>query len=55
MPLYPLPRYSGSYKWHDKFDRFVLLGDRGTACLLQPGTHRILPNPALEGPTCGLC
>ena len=27
---------------------------RMTACLLDPGAHRILPNRVLEGPTCGL-
>ena len=25
-----------------------------TACLLEPGTHRIVPNMLLEGLTCGL-
>lgn len=42
-----LHRYRG-------FARLLLLGERMTACLLEPGKHRLLPNPAIEGPTCGL-
>jgi thiamine pyrophosphokinase len=38
----------------DKFERLLLMGERMTACLLRPGRHRIIPNPDIEGPTCGL-
>ncbi|KAL1515818.1 hypothetical protein AB1Y20_002434 [Prymnesium parvum] len=42
------------FKFRHEFGRLILMGERMTACLLQPGRHRILPNPLLEGPTCGL-
>ncbi|CAM9785671.1 unnamed protein product, partial [Heterosigma akashiwo] len=35
-------------------DRVVLLSDENLGLLLGPGRHRLAPNPALEGPTCGL-
>lgn len=58
---------SSLFRWLHIFDRVVMLGDRATSFLLQPGyLHRIrcvnLANPceqtntgvAREGPTCGL-
>ena len=30
------------YRWHGRFDQFVLMSDRMTACLLGPGRHRIV-------------
>ena len=41
------------YRWQS-VDRLMLVGDSATAILLGPGKHRIVPNPELEGPVCGL-
>ncbi len=42
------------YKFNRAFERLLLMGERMTATLLAPGRHRILPDPNIEGPTCGL-
>jgi len=42
------------YMWQHRFERIILMGERMTATLLPAGRHKIIPNPLLEGPTCGL-
>ena len=52
-----LASISALFKWQLQrraFDRLLLMGERMTATLLEPGRHTIFPNPDIEGPTCGL-
>lgn len=42
------------YRYRDRFDRLMLMGERMTACLLPAGRHILRPNTLIEGPTCGL-
>jgi hypothetical protein len=43
------------FRWAGRFERIALLSGDSLALLLRGGQrHVIVPNPCLEGPTCGL-